>query len=128
MGGSSSKDGAPAAAPAVREVCEGVTVETLQKGDGKTFPTQGQSAQVHYTGTLENGVVFDSSRTRGDPFQFPVGAGHVIKCWDKAVSTMSVGERAKVTCSPDTAYGKRGVGPIPANATLHFDVELLKLL
>lgn len=83
---------------------------------------------VHYTGTLDNGTVFDSSRTRGKPFKFAVGKGEVIKGWDEGVAKMSVGSRAKLVCSPDYAYGSRGhPGIIPPNSTLTFDVELLKV-
>eukprot|EP01059_Diplonema_ambulator_P027022 TRINITY_DN44601_c0_g1_i1.p2 TRINITY_DN44601_c0_g1~~TRINITY_DN44601_c0_g1_i1.p2 ORF type:complete len:126 (+),score=30.18 TRINITY_DN44601_c0_g1_i1:44-421(+) len=124
MGGSGSKS---KETPRIREVAPGVTIETLQAGDGETYPREGQNASVHYTGTFEDGRVFDSSRDRSEPFVFAVGVGQVIKCWDKGVAAMSVGERAHFTCSPETAYGPRGVGPIPPNATLRFDVELLKL-
>lgn len=95
---------------------------------GSTFPKQGQTAVVHYTGTLVDGKVFDSSRTRGKPFKFSVGKGEVIRGWDEGVVQMSVGQRAKLVCSPDYAYGSRGhPGVIPPNATLNFDVELLRV-
>lgn len=81
---------------------------------------------VHYVGTLDNGKEFDSSRKRGKPFKFTVGKGEVIRGWDEGVAQLSVGERAKLVCSPDYAYGSRGhPGIIPPNATLTFDVELL---
>jgi len=106
----------------------GVTVETISPGDGSTYPKFGQTVVVHYTGTLENGVKFDSSRDRGAPFKFRFGKGEVIKGWDQGVGQMSVGQRAKLTCSPDYAYGACGhPGIIPPNATLIFDVELLKV-
>lgn len=83
---------------------------------------------MHYTGTLTDGSVFDSSRTRGSPFQFRIGVGQVIRGWDEGVATFKVGERAKLTISPDYGYGARGAGGvIPPNATLIFDVELLKV-
>lgn len=95
---------------------------------GVTFPKTGQTAVVHYTGTLANGEVFDSSRTRNKPFRFTVGQGEVIRGWDEGVPRMSVGQRAKLVCSPDYAYGARGhPGVIPPNAQLTFDVELLKV-
>ena len=94
----------------------------------RTFPKTGQTAVVHYTGTLDNGNVFDSSRTRGKPFKFSVGKGEVIRGWDEGVAKMSVGQRAKLICSPDFAYGSRGhPGIIPPNSQLTFDVELLKV-
>ncbi|KAJ9472111.1 12 kDa FK506-binding protein [Diplonema papillatum] len=127
MGGTPSKSVVGPGEGSVTEVAPGVTLKTLKAGDGKTFPRNGQAVRVHYTGTLDDGAQFDSSRDRKDPFDFPVGAGQVIKCWDKAVMAMSLGERAMLTCSPENAYGSRPIGPIPANSTLHFDVELLKL-
>ena len=106
----------------------GVTVETVAPGDGKTFPTKGQTVVVHYTGTLTNGNKFDSSRDRNKPFKFKIGVGQVIKGWDEGVAQMSVGQRAKLTCTPDYGYGAAGAGSvIPPNATLIFDVELIKL-
>jgi len=106
----------------------GVDVETIQEGDGATFPKAGQTVEVHYTGTLENGKKFDSSRDRGQPFKFKLGKGEVIKGWDEGVAKLSLGQRAKLKCSPDYAYGSKGVpGVIPANAVLIFDVELLKI-
>jgi FK506-binding protein 1 len=106
----------------------GVRVETITPGDGSTFPKTGQTVSVHYTGTLENGQKFDSSRDRGRPFKFRIGRGEVIRGWDEGVAQMSVGQRARLICSPDYAYGERGhPGAIPPNATLIFDVELLKI-
>ncbi|XP_004543025.1 uncharacterized protein LOC101482653 [Maylandia zebra] len=105
----------------------GVDVETLRPGDGKNFPKEGSTVSVHYVGTLTNGKKFDSSRDRGSPFQFKLGAGEVIRGWDVGVAKMSLGQVAKLTCSPDYAYGSRGYPPlIPANSTLIFEVELLK--
>ncbi|XP_071779626.2 peptidyl-prolyl cis-trans isomerase Fkbp12-like [Centroberyx gerrardi] len=104
----------------------GVEVETTRPGDGKTFPTKGKNVTVHYTGTLTDGTKFDSSRDRGKPFTFKLGAGQVIRGWDEGVAQMSQGQQAKLTCSPDYAYGTRGfAGVIPPNSTLIFDVELL---
>ncbi|GBF91785.1 hypothetical protein Rsub_04890 [Raphidocelis subcapitata] len=107
----------------------GVEVEVLSPGDGKTFPQKGQKVHVHYTGTLaSDGSKFDSSRDRGTPFVFTLGVGQVIKGWDVGVAKMSVGERAKLTISPDFGYGSRGAGGvIPGGATLIFDVELIKI-
>ena len=106
----------------------GVQVTPISPGDGSTYPKTGQTVVVHYTGTLQNGTKFDSSRDRGVPFKFRLGKGEVIRGWDEGVAQLSVGERATLTCSPDFAYGSRGhPGVIPPNATLIFDVELLKV-
>jgi len=105
----------------------GVEVTTTQAGDGKTFPKRGNRVHVHYVGTLENGKKFDSSRDRNQPFVFTLGFGEVIRGWDEGVAQLSLGQRATLKCSPDFAYGSQGVGPIPPNATLLFDVELLKI-
>ncbi|CAL1580359.1 unnamed protein product [Knipowitschia caucasica] len=105
----------------------GVDKETIRPGDGRTFPRAGQSVKVHYTGTLTNGNKFDSSRDRGKPFVFNIGRGQVIKGWDEGVAQMSVGEVARLTCSPDYAYGASGYPPvIPANSVLIFEVELIE--
>ncbi|RXN23268.1 peptidyl-prolyl cis-trans isomerase FKBP1B [Labeo rohita] len=79
-------------------------------------------------GMLQNGKKFDSSRDRNKPFKFKIGRQEVIKGWEEGVAQMSLGQRAKITCTPDMAYGATGhPGVIPPNATLIFDVELLKL-
>jgi len=101
---------------------------TIKEGDGRTFPKTGQTVVVHYTGTFTNGEKFDSSRDRGKEFRFKIGRSEVIKGWDEGVAQMSVGQRAKLTCSPDYAYGARGhPGIILPNSTLIFDVELIKV-
>jgi FKBP-type peptidyl-prolyl cis-trans isomerase len=105
----------------------GLKYTILKAGKGAT-PKPGQEVFVHYTGTLTNGKKFDSSRDRGQPFSFKVGAGQVIPGWDEALSTMKVGEQRKLTIPPKLGYGAAGAGKvIPPNATLIFDVELLKL-
>ncbi|XP_042639527.1 peptidyl-prolyl cis-trans isomerase FKBP1A [Orycteropus afer afer] len=118
-----------AARPAsVAAAAMGVQVETISPGDGRTFPKRGQTCVVHYTGMLEDGKKFDSSRDRNKPFKFMLGKQEVIRGWEEGVAQMSVGQRAKLTISPDYAYGATGhPGIIPPNATLVFDVELLKL-
>ncbi|GLV39613.1 FK506-binding protein 12kD [Carabus blaptoides fortunei] len=106
----------------------GVEIENIYPGDGQTYPKTGQTVVLHYTGMFENGHEFDSSRYRGVPFKFRIGEGEVIKGWDEGVAQLSLGQRARLTCSPDYAYGSRGhPGVIPPNATLIFDVQLLKI-
>ncbi|KAI5945244.1 Peptidyl-prolyl cis-trans isomerase FKBP1A [Manis javanica] len=83
----------------------GVQVETISPGDGRTFPKRGQTCVVHYTGMLEDGKKFDSSRDRNKPFKFMLGKQEVIRGWEEGVAQMSVGQRAKLTISPDYAYG-----------------------
>jgi len=109
----------------------GLQYEDTQAGTGDEA-TQGSHVHVHYTGWLyENGAQgakFDSSKDRGDPFDFPLGAGMVIKGWDEGVAGMKVGGRRTLIIPPQLGYGARGAGGvIPPNATLKFDVELLEV-
>jgi peptidylprolyl isomerase len=113
--------------PKIVTTPSGLKYTILKAGKGATAKT-GQTVVVHYTGTLPNGKKFDSSRDRGQPFSFILGKGQVIAGWDEALSTMKVGERRKLTIPPKLGYGVAGAGNvIPPNATLIFDVELLKI-
>ena len=104
-------------------------IEDLTVGSGAEA-VAGTTITVHYTGWLFNdgkqGAKFDSSKDRGDPFRFPLGAGHVIRGWDEGFAGMKVGGVRRLTIPPEMGYGARGAGGvIPPNATLLFEVELL---
>lgn len=103
-------------------------IEDLQVGEGPTAQA-GDTISVHYTGWLEDGTQFDSSRDRGQPFTFTLGQGGVIAGWDEGLVGMRVGGVRRLTIPPDKAYGASGAGGglIPPNATLIFEVELLAI-
>jgi FKBP-type peptidyl-prolyl cis-trans isomerase FkpA len=101
-------------------------IEDIKVGEGPAAQS-GQSVSVHYVGTLVDGTVFDSSRKRGQPFTFNLGQGQVIRGWDVGVVGMQIGGLRKLTIPPEEGYGARGAGgAIPPNATLIFEVELIK--
>jgi FKBP-type peptidyl-prolyl cis-trans isomerase len=103
----------------------GLKYVELKEGTGDEAKA-GQVVEVHYTGWLKDGTKFDSSKDRNKPFQFPLGAGRVIKGWDEGVAGMKVGGKRKLIIPPELGYGKRGAGGvIPPDAELTFEVELL---
>jgi FKBP-type peptidyl-prolyl cis-trans isomerase FkpA len=112
---------AQASAPAAGS---GLIYKSIKDGSGAS-PVATDVVKVHYRGTLKDGTEFDSSHKRGQPAEFPLN--RVIKCWTEGVQKMKVGGKAQLTCPPGIAYGERGTpgGPIPPNATLNFEVELL---
>lgn len=105
----------------------GLVYKSLKDGKGPR-PAATDVVKVHYRGTFPDGKEFDSSYVRGQPAEFPLN--RVIKCWTEGVQKMKVGGKARLTCPPGIAYGERGTpgGPIPPNATLHFEVELLDIV
>ncbi|HEX5804211.1 MAG TPA: FKBP-type peptidyl-prolyl cis-trans isomerase [Azospira sp.] len=114
-----------AQAGAPEKTASGLVYESLQDGTGVQASPQA-TVQVHYRGTLADGKEFDSSYKRGQPAAFPLN--RVIPCWTEGVSKMKEGGKAKLTCPPEIAYGARGAGAVvPPNATLTFEVELLKV-
>ena len=108
------------------KTASGAIVIPIKEGTGAS-PKETDKVKVHYTGTLTNGKVFDSSEQRGQPAEFPLNG--VIKCWTEGLQKMKVGGEAKLVCPSDTAYGDQGRPPvIPGNAVLTFDVKLLEIV
>jgi FKBP-type peptidyl-prolyl cis-trans isomerase FkpA len=106
----------------------GLKYEDIRIGEGTLCTGRGQTAIVHYTGWLEDGTKFDSSKDLDDPFSFPVQCSYVIPGWDEGVQGMKVGGVRKLTIPPELGYGERGAGGmIPPNATLVFEIELLEI-
>jgi FKBP-type peptidyl-prolyl cis-trans isomerase len=100
--------------------------QILQEGTGDGAK-DGDKVEVNYVGALTNGTKFDSSYDRGTPFSFTLGAGQVIQGWDQGVVGMKVGEKRELIIPPDIGYGAQGTGSIPPNATLVFQVEMMKI-
>jgi FKBP-type peptidyl-prolyl cis-trans isomerase FkpA len=105
----------------------GLIYTSMKDGTGAS-PQATDTVRVHYRGTFPDGKEFDSSYSRGQPAQFPLN--RVIRCWTEGVQMIKVGGKARLVCPPAIAYGERGTpgGPIPPNATLHFEVELLGIV
>ena len=115
---------APPAEQKTETTASGLKYTVVAKGDH--VAKKGDTVWVHYTGKLTNGKVFDTSSKRGEPIEFPLGAGQVIKGWDEGIAGMAIGEKRVLTIPPELGYGDRGAGDvIPPNATLTFDVELV---
>lgn len=126
IGGLVALSTCPALAGQPEHTPSGLIYESLKDGSGEQ-PTAQSTVQVHYRGTLANGSEFDSSYKRGQPAAFPLN--RVIPCWTEGVAKMREGGKAKLTCPPEIAYGSRGAGgAVPPNATLTFEVELLKVM
>ncbi|MEO1436893.1 MAG: FKBP-type peptidyl-prolyl cis-trans isomerase [Bacteroidota bacterium] len=106
---------------------DGIRYAVDQAGEGQTV-NERDYVKVHYTGKLLNGEVFDSSVTRGEPFTFQVGIGHVIQGWDKGIPLFKTGGKGTLYLSPDQGYGSRGSGSIPPNSPLIFEIEVLGVL
>jgi FKBP-type peptidyl-prolyl cis-trans isomerase len=116
----------PNVAQAATTTASGLTYIVTQKNETGQQLKAGDIVAVHYTGLLTNGVKFDSSLDRGEPYPFPLGAGQVIKGWDEGIQKLRVGERATLIIPPALGYGARGAGrDIPPDATLIFIVEVV---
>ncbi len=118
LGGASEDD--------VQSTSSGLQYIIFSEGDGE-MAQEGEVVSVHYTGWLEDGTEFDSSRSRGTPFQFALGRGMVIPGWDEGLALIPVGTQARLIIPSDLAYGEQGRPGIPPDSTLIFDVELLAI-
>jgi len=110
----------------VEEKKQGVVIQEVVVGTGESAES-GKRVVVHYTGRFIDGTVFDSSVTRGEPFQFVLGVGQVIPGWDQGILGMKVGGKRILSVPPELGYGATDYGPIPGGSTLIFEVELLKV-
>ncbi|KAI5948881.1 FPR2 [Candida theae] len=102
-------------------------IDILKQVECKRKSQKGDAISVHYKGTLEDGTKFDSSWDRGTPLPFVIGQNQVITCWEEGLLDMCIGEKRKLWCAPSIAYGERGIGPIPPNAALIFETELVDI-
>ena len=114
----------PTAKGETKTTKSGVKYTTLKEGTG-AVARSGQTVSVHYVGTLDDGREFDNSRKRGKPAEFLIGVGNVIRGWDEGVPGMKIGEIRKLDIPAAAGYGAQGKGPVPQNANLHFEVELM---
>jgi FKBP-type peptidyl-prolyl cis-trans isomerase FkpA len=105
----------------------GLTIEDIVIGNGTEIKS-GNTIKMHYLGKLSTGEKFDSSYDRNEPFTTEIGTGKVIKGWDEGVPGMKVGGKRKLTIPSALGYGERGIGPIPGNATLIFEVEAVEVI
>lgn len=127
-----SDDVALARALAYREASDNrgninrMVIDDIKIGTGPVVK-EGDVVSVHYAGTLQGGQEFDNSKKRGQPFEFTVGGGQVIKGWEEGLIGMQVGGERVLVIPPEKAYGEQGVGPIPGGATLIFSIELLEI-
>ena len=117
---------ATSAKAAGRVTASGLRIEEIQEGTG-AMAEKGRHVEVHYTGWLTDGTKFDSSRDSGKPYPFTLGAAEVIAGWDEGIPGMKIGGKRRLTIPPQLAYGSQGTpgGPIPPNATLVFEIELI---
>lgn len=102
----------------------GIEIYELKAGEGAEA-VAGKTIAAHYVGVLTDGTKFDSSIDRGQPFEFTLGAGQVIKGWDVGIAGMKIGGVRRLVISPELGYGAQAMGPIPANSTLVFEVQLV---
>ena len=124
--GTQAAGGPPAVSGEPTTTASGLQFIDIKVGTGNS-PQKGQTVTVHYTGWLADGTKFDSSVDHGQPLSFVIGTGQVIKGWDEGVASMKVGGKRRLIIPPELGYGASGRPPIPGNAQLIFDVELLEI-